>query len=149
MALVSLCYYLTCNGLGALSCLFKMALKVGALQNPYCEVCLNDNSNMNNQPSLVKNLSMSYSLPNSFKLGVFWVKRWKIQPCFVCLGCVFVCFFVQEKKKWKALWPTQSILFFCFCFCFVLFCFVLFFFLLFLLLLFFVLFFSVIGNTIT
>ena len=31
------CYSLTCNGLGALSCTFKMALKMGALQNPYFE----------------------------------------------------------------------------------------------------------------
>ena len=28
---------LTCNGLGALSCSFKMALKISALQNPYFE----------------------------------------------------------------------------------------------------------------
>ena len=33
------CYSLTCNGLGALSCPFKKALKIGALQNPYFEVC--------------------------------------------------------------------------------------------------------------
>ena len=31
------CYSLTCNGLGALSCPFKMALKMGALQNSYFE----------------------------------------------------------------------------------------------------------------
>ena len=31
------CYSLTCNGLGALSCSFKMALKMGALRNPYFE----------------------------------------------------------------------------------------------------------------
>ena len=33
------CYFLTCNGLGALSCLLKMALKMGALQNFYFKVC--------------------------------------------------------------------------------------------------------------
>ena len=33
------CYSLTYNGLGALSCPFKMALKMGALQNPYFEAC--------------------------------------------------------------------------------------------------------------
>ena len=31
------CYSLTCNGLGALSFPFKMALKMDALQNPYFE----------------------------------------------------------------------------------------------------------------
>ena len=31
------CYSLTCNGLGALSCPFKMTLKMGAHQNPYFE----------------------------------------------------------------------------------------------------------------
>ena len=29
------CHSLTCNGLSALSCPFKMAVKMGALQNPY------------------------------------------------------------------------------------------------------------------
>ena len=34
------CHSLTCNGLGALSCPFKMHLKMGALQNPYFKDCL-------------------------------------------------------------------------------------------------------------
>ena len=34
------CYSLTCNCLGALSCPFKMAWKMGALQNPYFKACL-------------------------------------------------------------------------------------------------------------
>ena len=35
------CYSLTCNSLGALNCSFKMALKMGVLQNPYFEACCN------------------------------------------------------------------------------------------------------------
>ena len=34
---LSFCYSLTCNGLGALSCPFKIALKMAALQNLYLE----------------------------------------------------------------------------------------------------------------
>ena len=30
-----ICYSLTCNGFGALSCPLEMALKMDALQNPY------------------------------------------------------------------------------------------------------------------
>ena len=33
------CYSLTCNSLGAPSCPFKIALKMGALQKPYFEAC--------------------------------------------------------------------------------------------------------------